>query len=214
MLTGSESISHVPLSLVWIIPFFPHRFGISSNSSAWKLAPCMVPISYGWAGGDCSLAAYIQSTLSKLEQDDDEVSALGAVMAFLYVTYIILYSVISTLIGRWVDERLRDQQGEALVGAARDALKMVGGVHFSVLGVVILVATFIPRGAFALNPQNIEDNAMPDDEEQREHVQETIRGPLEKQGGSTSTDLTCVPSCVHCCRCDSLQHMKRHPADW
>jgi hypothetical protein len=39
--------------------------------------------SFGWAAGDVSLAAYIQSTLAKLENIDPDVSALGAVMAFV-----------------------------------------------------------------------------------------------------------------------------------
>jgi hypothetical protein len=31
---------------------------------AWKTGATYIPISYGWAAGDCSLAAYIQSVLS------------------------------------------------------------------------------------------------------------------------------------------------------
>jgi MFS family permease len=114
------------LQLVWLIPFFPFVFGQNARTTAWKLAPCMIPISFGWAGGDCSLGAYIQSTLSKLEDQDSEVSALGAVMAFLYVAYIILYSVISTLMGRWVDSQLGDLEGEALMQKGRYATKFVG----------------------------------------------------------------------------------------
>lgn len=160
----------ITLNLIWIIPFFALQG--SSNSTAWKLAPCMIPISYGWAGGDVSLAAYIQSTLSKLEQEDDDVSALGAVMAFLYVTYIVLYSVLSTQLGRWIDTQLRDVKGDLLVSRARHALKMVGGVHFSVLSLIIFAATFIPRGAVALNPKNLEERVAVNDPEkdEQEHI--------------------------------------------
>lgn len=42
-----------------------------------------LPVSFGWAAGDVSLAAYIQSTLSKIESKNKQVSALGAVMAFV-----------------------------------------------------------------------------------------------------------------------------------
>lgn len=113
-----------PRSLVWVVPFLPV---VRQNvSSAWKLAGIFVPVSFGWAAGDVSLAAYIQSTLAKLENKDKDVSALGAVMAFLYVTYIVLYAVISTLLGRWVDSRLRGFSGAATVEPARDALKYVG----------------------------------------------------------------------------------------
>lgn len=165
------------LNLIWIIPFFTLQG--SANSRAWKLAPCMIPISYGWAGGDVSLAAYIQSTLSKLEQEDDEVSALGAVMAFLYVTYIVLYSVLSTQLGRWIDKQLRDLQGDALVSRAQYSLKMIGGVHFTVLSLIIFTATFIPRGAVALNPKNIEQKVPGDPEkDDRERPVEDTNVPV------------------------------------
>lgn len=117
--------SQFHFSLVWIIPLFP----ISSNSAtitAWKIGACIVPISYGWAGGDCSLSAYIQATVGTLEDDDDDISALGAVMAFLYVSYIVMYAIISTLLGRWVDTQLFGLDGQTLQNRARYALKLVG----------------------------------------------------------------------------------------
>lgn len=45
-----------------------------------------MPISIGFASGDVSLAAYIQSSLAKIESEDKEISALGAVMSFLFST--------------------------------------------------------------------------------------------------------------------------------
>jgi hypothetical protein len=68
------------LNLVWILPFIAVTKG--KVSGAWKIAGCFIPISYGWAAGDVSLAAYIQSSLAKVENIDPDVSALGAVMAF------------------------------------------------------------------------------------------------------------------------------------
>jgi hypothetical protein len=50
-----------------------------------------------------SLAAYIQATLARMESKDPDVSALGAVMAFLYVNYIVLYAILSAVLGNWVD---------------------------------------------------------------------------------------------------------------
>jgi alpha-D-ribose 1-methylphosphonate 5-phosphate C-P lyase len=47
---------------------------------AWITAACFLPISYGWAAGDVSLAAYIQHTLSSMDIADQGVSPLGAVM--------------------------------------------------------------------------------------------------------------------------------------
>jgi len=69
------------LNLVWVLPFIAATKG--DVTGAWKVAACFIPISFGWAAGDVSLAAYIQSTLAKLENIDPDVSALGAVMAFV-----------------------------------------------------------------------------------------------------------------------------------
>ncbi|KAJ3548438.1 hypothetical protein NMY22_g1271 [Coprinellus aureogranulatus] len=50
------------LNLVWILPSFSRK-ATHDVSWAWKIAGCFIPISMGWAAGDVSLAAYIQSTL-------------------------------------------------------------------------------------------------------------------------------------------------------
>jgi hypothetical protein len=68
------------LNIVWILPYIAVTKG--KVAGAWKIAGCFIPISYGWAAGDVSLAAYIQSSLAKVENIDPDVSALGAVMAF------------------------------------------------------------------------------------------------------------------------------------
>ncbi|SPO37524.1 uncharacterized protein PSFLO_02999 [Pseudozyma flocculosa] len=146
------------LNLVWVMPFFPYTRG--AVSSAWRLAAVFIPISFGWAAGDVSLAAYIQSTLARMESKDKDVSALGACMSTLYVTYIVLYSVISTLLGRWVDSRLKGLKGAATVEPARDALKYVGGVHFTILSVIIIASTFIPKGSFSFNPKVIDESLL------------------------------------------------------
>ena len=122
-----------------------------------------------------SLAAYIQSTLAKLENIDPDVSALGAVMAFLYVTYIVLYAVLSAVLGRWVDKQLTAGT------SAREVLKYVGGVQFSLLCVLVLAASCIPRGAISFNPQLIEGhNSVESDGEAEEETGENYE--LGKDG--------------------------------
>jgi hypothetical protein len=79
------------------------------------------------------------------------------VMAFLYVTYIVLYAVLSAVLGKWVDSQLIATNSTTLAASAREALKYVGGTHFTVLSVVVLASTFIPKGSFALNPKVIDD---------------------------------------------------------
>lgn len=109
------------------------------------------PISIGWASGDVSLAAFIQASLARIESEDSEVSALGAVMSFLYSTYIIVYAVAGSLLGKYVDAQYKKD------GNLVHTLKMIGGVHFTVLSGVIILSTFIPKGAFSLNPSLIND---------------------------------------------------------
>jgi len=109
------------------------------------------------------------------------------VMAFLYVTYIVLYSVLSTQLGRWIDRQLHNLQGDALVFKAQYALKMIGGVHFTVLSLIIFTATFIPRGAVALNPNNIESKVAGDTEKNdQEH-------PESENAGGPVTQLQLTP---------------------
>jgi hypothetical protein len=71
------------LQIVWVLPFF--KVVPKDVKSAWQLAGIFVPISFGWAAGDVSLAAYIQGTLARLESTDEDVSVLGAVMAFVSI---------------------------------------------------------------------------------------------------------------------------------
>lgn len=59
----------------------PHYYPPVNNVNyAWALAAVFMPISFGWAAGDVSLAAYIQACLARREADSRHVSALGAVM--------------------------------------------------------------------------------------------------------------------------------------
>lgn len=82
----------------------------------------------------------------------------------MYVTYIVMYAVISSVLGKWVDKQLVKKV------SARQVLKYVGGVQFTVLCVVVLLATCIPRGALTFNPKLIEGaNSVEDDEEENIH---------------------------------------------
>ncbi|TFK68770.1 MFS general substrate transporter [Pluteus cervinus] len=162
------------LNLVWILPTFATK-AQHDVSWAWKLAGCFIPISYGWAAGDVSLAAYIQSALSDSEFAGKGISALGSVMAFLYSTYIVLNAVLSTVLGKVMDNDFAKNNNILW------SLKTVGGVQFSVCCVIILLATFVPQGAFALNPKAIGDVSLQgsdesvDEESSVERVQKPTR---------------------------------------
>ncbi len=103
------------------------------------------------------------------------ISALGSVMAFLYSTYIVLNAVLSTVLGKVMDNDFAKNNNILW------SLKTVGGVQFSVCCVIILLATFVPKGAFALNPKAIGDvslqgsNESVDEESSVERVEKPTR---------------------------------------
>lgn len=131
------------LPLVWVIPFDPpppHRLDF-----AWALALIFLPISFGWAAGDLSLTRFIQ-TLSAKQKVQDEISVLGAVMSFLYASYIIIYNVLSIVLGRYIDTVFAED------GGIKRALVTIGGIQFAAISIFLLLNTLIPRGAFGFDP--------------------------------------------------------------
>jgi len=73
-------------------------------NAAGVMAAIMFFISAGWAAGDVSMAAYIQSQIPHIKTPGITVAnALPSVMSFLYVLYIVIYAVISPMIGQWLD---------------------------------------------------------------------------------------------------------------
>lgn len=111
--------------------------------------------SFGWAAGDVSLAAYIQASLSRIESTTRNVSALGAVMAFLYCTYIVTYAIASPVLGRYIDQ-VSNKNNENI----HEAIKNIAGVQFTVISILVMAATFVPKGAFSLNPKILSDEHL------------------------------------------------------
>ncbi|KAJ2915556.1 hypothetical protein MD484_g4859, partial [Candolleomyces efflorescens] len=70
-----------------------------------------------------------------------------ALAAFLYTTYIVLYAVLSVVLGHVIDVD-DDTHGNII-----RSLRTVGGVHFTVSCFIILASTFVPRGAYSFNPK-------------------------------------------------------------
>ncbi|TFK29211.1 hypothetical protein FA15DRAFT_700475 [Coprinopsis marcescibilis] len=135
------------LNLVWLLPFFSTIATSGDVNWAWKLAACFLPISMGWAAGDVSLAAYIQSALTESNFSHPRVSALGA--AFLYTTYIVLNATLGSALGKVIDSEFNKTK------SPYNAFLTIGGTQFSVACVVIFLSTFVPIGAFAFNPKAI-----------------------------------------------------------
>ncbi|KAF9877535.1 hypothetical protein CkaCkLH20_05235 [Colletotrichum karsti] len=143
------------LLIVWYIPFW--RPPQDQVGQAWVVAATFLPISFGWAAGDVSLAAYIQASLARLESKEQRVSPLGAVMAFLYSFYIVSYAVANTFLGRYVDRIYNSGRD------VRDALFNTAGVQFTVICGIVLLSTFIPKGSRTFNPTMLDDTKLDED---------------------------------------------------
>ncbi|KAL0634944.1 hypothetical protein Q9L58_006138 [Maublancomyces gigas] len=132
------------LLLTWVLPFYRRsdptthtRKGPPIDAKwVWRLTPLLIPISFGWAAGDVSLAAYIQASLTS-RQKNAKISSLGSVMAFLYSTYIIMFAVMSPALGVFADKN----------DDPRATVLCIGAVQFTVLAGVLLGSTFVPEGA-------------------------------------------------------------------
>ncbi|PGH05718.1 hypothetical protein AJ79_06735 [Helicocarpus griseus UAMH5409] len=138
------------LLVVWYLPFWYPPQG--QVGYAWIIAATFLPISFGWAAGDVSLAAYIQATLSRVEGKTKNVSALGAVMAFLYTSYIVTFAIVSPVLGGYIDNVFDKTGGTENGGNIHQAIFNIGGIQYTILCLVILGATFVPRGSLAFNP--------------------------------------------------------------
>ncbi|KAF2016370.1 MFS general substrate transporter [Aaosphaeria arxii CBS 175.79] len=144
------------LLVVWYLPFWNPPMG--NVQSAWIVAATFLPISFGWAAGDVSLAAYIQASLARIESKTKNVSALGAVMAFLYCTYIVIYAITSPLLGTYIDNVSNSNNQDI-----RPAITNVAGVQFTIIFVLVMTSTFVPKGAFAFNPKLLNDEMLDED---------------------------------------------------
>jgi hypothetical protein len=150
-------LSALVLIIIWYIPFC--YAPVHSIKYAWIIALTFIPISFGWAAGDIALTAHIQSSMTRLEATNENVSVLGAVMSFLYSSYVIIYAIANPMLGKYIDQVYH------FTGTIRPALVYTAGVQFTVIMIIVFVSTFIPTGAFAFNPSipDEEDSSSTDD---------------------------------------------------
>lgn len=96
-------------------------------------------------------------------------------MGFLFSSYVILNAVLSSVLGKVIDDDWTSRR------TIYNALTQVGGIQFTVGCVIILGASFIPKGAIAFNPKPVghlyTEEALDD-----EHV---LNGAVLEQGGVT-----------------------------
>ncbi|CAF3117915.1 unnamed protein product [Rotaria sp. Silwood2] len=138
------------LLIIWYIPFYyppPNEI-----KYAWIIAASLIPIGCASAIGDISLDAYIQSSLTRLESKHKNVSPLGAVMSFLYSTYIVIYSIPNPVLGKHIDYAYNKS------GTVHLALIYTAGVQVTIIFILMFAATFISKGATAFNPVLIDED--------------------------------------------------------
>ncbi|KAL3468807.1 hypothetical protein BJX99DRAFT_101219 [Aspergillus californicus] len=146
------------LLITWYLPY--RRPARHQVSMAWIGAATFLPISFGWAAGDVSLAAYIQASLARVESKTTNVSSLGAVMAFLYSTYIVVYAIASPILGSYIDHVYTKTGGSEGEGNIFEAIRNVGSVQFTVVALLVLIATFVPRRSMSLNPKMLHEENL------------------------------------------------------
>lgn len=164
------------LLIVWYIPFaYPPE---NSIKFAWLFALTFLPISFGWAASDVALVAHIQSSMTRLESAEDNVSILGAVMSFLYSSYIIIYAIANPFLGKYIDKVYKFH------GTIRPALFYTVGVQFTIVMIIVLASTLIPSGAVAFNPV-IEDEDDDEDDSLEEAQNKDALLDQNQQGTET-----------------------------
>jgi hypothetical protein len=105
-----------------------------------------------------------------------------------------MYAVISSVLGKWVDKQLVKKV------TPQEILKRVGGIQFSILCVIVLLATLIPRGALSFNPKMVE-GATSVEQEDEEATTPTQYG--SEQGEKAAMDAEYD---VHGHKLDKMSH--------
>jgi len=154
----------------------PDALNIDPANAAGVMAAIMCFISAGWSAGDVSMAAYIQAQIPHIKTPGVSIAnALSSVMSFLYVSCIVIFAVISPMIGNWLDDfstRANEAKAQSKVKGITSAQKAywieqmdsikteqkeqyfywIAGVFFSLVSVTIFFNTFLPKGSWAFNP--------------------------------------------------------------
>jgi hypothetical protein len=97
-------------------------------------------------------------SLARIESDTQNVSALGAVMAFLYSSYIVIYAIASVCLGTYIDH-VSFVNGDNI----QPAIRNVAGIQFTIIAILVMTSTFVPKGAFALNPKMLSEEPLDTD---------------------------------------------------
>ena len=103
-----------------------------------------------------SVNAFMQASMTRIESVSSRVSCLSAVVCFLYCFQVIIYAILSTQLGRYVDMQ---SPGEVV----HQRLIWTIGVQYTILCAIMFASTFIPEGSCAINPKRIGDQVLDED---------------------------------------------------
>lgn len=134
-------IAAISLLIIWVIVLYyppPDKIGY-----AFLMAPFFAAISFGWSAGDQALAQYIEKTTA-LQKLDDDISLYGAITSFLYCFYLVIFIILSIVLGWFIDS-----------SDIKNSILDIGGFQFSVIAAILLLNTLIPQGALSLNPRRL-----------------------------------------------------------
>ena len=131
----------VMLMLIWAIVLYNPPTNLLAG--AFFLGPFFIPLSFGWSAGDQTLTRYIEKTAAGKKLEDD-ICLLGAITSFLYAGYIVIFVVLSIVLGWFIDSV-----------DTKTSLVDIGGIQFSVVAAFLLLNTLIPEGALSLKPRRL-----------------------------------------------------------
>jgi hypothetical protein len=133
--------------LIWMIIFYVPP--ADELCYAFLLALLFAPLSFGWSAGDQALTMYIEKSAAWRIVGDD-IPLLGAITSFLYASYVVIFVVLSIVLGRFIDST-----------ETKTALLDIGGIQFSAIAILVLCSTFIPQGALSFNPRRLSSGDSP-----------------------------------------------------
>ncbi|CAF3657568.1 unnamed protein product [Rotaria sp. Silwood1] len=166
------------LLIVWYIPYYYPP--TNDVKIAWIIAATYLPIGFASAADDIALNSFIQSSLSNLELQHKNISALGAVAAFLYSSYIIIYAILNPLLGKYLDSVHESTK------TIRPAFMNTVAIQMTVIAILVFASTFIPKGAFSFNPKFIDNDNSTDTIDSEKNINDNDQVTKEKD---ISSDL-------------------------
>ncbi|CAF1117983.1 unnamed protein product [Rotaria sordida] len=166
------------LLIVWYIPYYYPP--MNNIKIAWIIAATYLPIGFASAADDIALNSFIQSSLSGLELQHKNISALSAVAAFLYSSYIIIYAILNPILGKYLDNVFQTRNN------IRPGFMNTVAIQMTVISIIVFASTFIPKGAIAFNPKSIDDNNSTNTRDSTAYLDDNDKSTKEKD---TSVDL-------------------------